>query len=89
MLEELFPASPWRGAALGGVSALVYVVLKLLRYSIGSVRGDVLSLVPVHLLLGVAVSALVLSPLQYGLYGVVERLLRVRRRPSGDGDVVG
>lgn len=89
VLEELFPASPWRGAALGGVSALVYVVLKLLRYSIGSVRGDVLSLVPVHMLLGVAVSALVLSPLQYGLYGVVERLLRVRRRPSGDGDVVG
>ena len=66
------------------------MVLKLLRYSIGSVRGDVLSLVPVQLLLGVAVAALVLAPLQYGVYGVVERLLRVRRRcPTGDGDVVG
>ena len=90
VLEELFPASPWAGSVLGGVSVLVYVVLKLLRYSIGSVRGDVLSLVPVHLLLGVAVAALVLAPLQYGVYGAVERLLRVRRRcPTGDGDVVG
>lgn len=79
----------WYPQLLGGLATCVYVLSKLFNYCLGSPRGDVLSYVPVYLFLGLLLNSFMLAPIQWGLYGFVERRLHRQEARDSEADEDG